>query len=81
MLALTHEHGWSCNIGKLEARLKSGEYLNEEVLKAGIDTVILDNADDSITFLEATEFDDEVGENGQVDIGEIVAQYLSMEVF
>ena len=81
MFALTHEHAWSCNIGKLVARLKSGEYLNEEVLEADIDTVILDNTDDSITFQEATEFDDEVGENGEIDIGEIVAQYLSMEVF
>ena len=68
-------------IGRLEARLKSGEYLDVEVLKADIDTVILDNTEDKISLEDATDFDDEVGEDGEIDIGEIVAQYFSMEVF
>ena len=69
------------HIGRLEARLKSGEYLDVEVLKADIDTVILDNTEDKISLEDATDFDDEVGEDGEIDIGEIVAQYFSMEVF
>ena len=69
------------HIGRLEARLRSGEYLDVEVLKADIDTVILDNTEDKISLEDATDFDDEVGEDGEIDIGEIVAQYFSMEVF
>ena len=68
------------HIGRLEARLRSGEYLDVEVLKADIDTVILDNTEDKISLEDATDFDDEVGEDGEIDIGEIVAQYFSMEV-
>ena len=71
-------HTWA---GCLEARLKSGEFLDVEVLKADIDTAILDNVDGSISFEDATDFDDEVGANGEIDIGEVVAQYLSLEAF
>ena len=67
--------------GRLEARLKSGEFLDVEVLKADIDTIILDNTEGGINLEDATDFDDEVGENGEIDIGEIVAQYLSLEIF
>ena len=67
--------------GRLEARLKSGEFLDVEVLKADVDTLILDNTEGGINLEDATDFDDEVGENGEIDIGEIVAQYLSLEIF
>ena len=34
-----------------------------------------------VTIEEATDFDDEVDSNGDIDLGEIAAQYLSLEYY
>lgn len=70
-------------IGKLEARIKSGEYLEIESVTSDFETSILDNSmkNAGVTIEEATDFDDEVDSNGDIDLGEIAAQYLSLEYY
>jgi hypothetical protein len=68
--------------GVFEAHIKDGEELDAFVVNSEFDTLILDGATaNKISFEENTDYDDEVGENGELDIGEITAQYLSMELF
>ena len=37
--------------------------------------------DYGVSFEEATDYDDQVNENGDIDIGEIASQYLCLELF
>ena len=45
------------------------------------DTNLLINVDGSLSFDDATDYDDEVDETGNIDIGEIAAQYFGIEMF
>ena len=69
--------------GTLEARIKAGEFLDAETIVCDFDTLILDNQEGKggMSIEDATDFDEEVGADGSIDIGEIVAQYLCMELF
>jgi hypothetical protein len=51
-----------------------------ERIKSSFDTLILDRSDNGLSIEEATEYDDQVGEGGEIDIGEIASQYLSLEI-
>ena len=69
--------------GVLEAHVKYSDFISEhEVITADFETLILDSITSAnLNFEEATEYDDEVGPNGDIDIGEISAQYLALELF
>ena len=68
--------------GVLAAQIKDGEELDPYYVNCDFDTLVLDNsAGAGISFEEATDYDDEIGPSGDLDIGEITAQYLSMELF
>lgn len=67
--------------GVLAARVRDGLELEPFAVDVEFDTLILDNAGaGELSFEEATEYDDEIGEGGVLDIGEIAAQYLGMEL-
>lgn len=67
--------------GKIEAHIKDGELLEPFIVKADFDTLVLDGSAGGVSFEEATDYDEEIGPGGELDIGEIAAQYLSMELF
>ena len=71
--------------GSLAATISNGEYFPNDNINSDFDTVLLDNSNsllyDKINIDEAQDFDDEVGPNGEIDIGEIASQYLSLELF
>jgi hypothetical protein len=70
--------------GNLEGHIKFGEILDIEVVTSDFETLLLNNQGgntDSINFDFASEFDDEVDANGDIDVGEIVAQYLALELY
>eukprot|EP01041_Mallomonas_annulata_P014632 gene14632-31136_t len=68
--------------GSFEAYIKDGEFLDAERVQYDFETLLLDTSGDgAVSFEEATEYDDEVPPSGDVDIGEIVTQYLSLELF
>ena len=68
--------------GVLSAQIKDGEELDPYDVTCDFDTLILDNSVGSgVSFEEATDYDDEIGPSGDLDIGEITTQYLSMELF
>ena len=50
-------------------------------IRGHFDTNLLINVDGSLSFDEATDYDDEVDESGNVDLGEIAAQYFGIEMF
>ena len=56
-----------------------------QTIESDFDTLLLDNLSDSsiesrISIEDATDYDEEIGPNGEIDIGEIASQYLSMEL-
>jgi hypothetical protein len=68
--------------GELEAHVKAGELLDADVIKSEFDTILLDNTNGAgISIEDATDYDEEVGPNGEIDVGEIASQYLSLEIF
>ena len=50
-------------------------------IQGQFDTNLLINVDGSLSFDEAIDYDDEVDESGDIDIGEIAAQYFGIEMF
>ena len=56
--------------------LKINEFLN-----ASPNSLLYDNNSTGISFDEEMDYDDEVDKNGNIDLGEIAAQYLSLEMF
>ena len=70
--------------GKYEAHISYGEHLGSIHICNNFETKVLHNMGGMngvhVSFEEATDFDDEVEENGNLDIGEISAQYLSFEL-
>ena len=67
--------------GRFEARLKSGELLDEEVYSNDFESLILNAAGSSVSIDEATDYDEAVDANGDIDLGEISSQYLALELF
>ena len=57
------------------------ELLPTTDIRGHFDTNLLINVDGSLSFDEATDYDDEVDESGDIDIGEIAAQYFGIEMF
>ena len=70
--------------GKLEAHVKGGEFYSEEVT-GSFETQVLDNtgwdAGSRVSLADAQDYDEEVSPDGDIDIGEIASQYLSLEMF
>ena len=74
--------------GNFEAHMKVAELVPPEVLTAEFDTLLLDNSgnggdvdgDSYLDFSSNMDYDDEVGNDGSIDIGEIASQYLSLEM-
>ena len=59
-----------------------------EVIQANFNTILLNQFDQPVTdksirlrLEDETIYDDEVSDNGNIDIGEISAQYLGMEIY
>jgi hypothetical protein len=68
--------------GSISAEIGAGsELLPTTTINTSFDSNMLINMDSSMSFEDATEYDDEVGENGDIDIGEIAAQYFVIEMF
>ena len=69
--------------GNLEAHIKAGKLLRTDSIVTTFETMLLDNTGVGIALSleDATEYDDQVDENGDIDIGEIASQYLSLELF
>ena len=67
--------------GVFEAHLKVAELVEAEVIKEEFETLLLDNSDGGdVSFDDNMDYDDEVGSDGSIDIGEIAAQYFSLEM-
>lgn len=71
--------------GTLIAHVLSEFDKNLNVIKADFETKLLCNNNDAtslsaLRFADEEEFDDEVGPTGDIDIGEIAANYLSLEL-
>lgn len=71
--------------GTFEAHLKIAELVDPEVIREDFDTLLLDNSgampgSESLSFEDNMDFDDEIGSDGAIDIGEIAAQYFSLEM-
>jgi hypothetical protein len=58
---------------------------NVQVITGDFETMILDGyssgGGSDMDLDSATDYDDEVGPNGEIDIGEIAAQYFSLEMY
>lgn len=71
--------------GTIEARITASTLLPPQEVQADFDTLVLDNLSSGkvsgLTFEDATDYDEEIGSNGDIDIGEIAAQYFSLELF
>ena len=52
-----------------------------EILDASPNSLLYNNNSTGISFDEEMDYDDEVDKNGNIDLGEIAAQYLSLEMF
>ena len=74
--------------GNFEAQMKVAELVPAEVLMGEFDTLLLDNSgnggsyggDSYLDFSSNMDYDDEVGADGSIDIGEIASQYFSLEM-
>lgn len=71
--------------GSIDAHITASTLLPPQEIKAEFDTLVLDNLTSGkvsgLTFEDATDYDEEIGSNGDIDIGEIAAQYFSLELF
>ena len=82
--------------GRFEARIKVGEIAPDEIVDAEFETLILNNAasfpdenesmatdrdPERLKLADAVDYDDEVAPDGSIDVGEIAAQYLALELF
>lgn len=68
--------------GKASAALSELQLAPEKIV-GDFTTLLLDNSSTKtpVDFDSATDYDDEINEDGVIDIGEIAAQYLSLELF
>ena len=71
--------------GTFEAHMQVAELVEPEILIESFDTLLLDNSQSlpgygSVSFEDNMDYDDEIGSDGSIDIGEIAAQYFSLEM-
>lgn len=69
--------------GTFEARVDYGKMHGVQTITGEFDTLLLNNAEgpgSGLNFEDATDYDDEVKAGGNIDIGEISAQYFSLEL-
>lgn len=71
--------------GNIAATIYNGDIFPLEYVQEDFDTILLDNTSlnsgDRINIEDAVDYDDEVKSNGDIDIGEIAAQFLSLEIY
>lgn len=71
--------------GTLSAEIYNGDLFPTDIITSEFETIMLDNTnvpiEQRILIEDAQDYDDEVGINGEIDIGEIASQYLSMEIY
>ena len=73
--------------GTIEAQITAAsQLLPPQEISGSFETLVLDTvssgaAKDAMSFEDATDYDEEIAANGDIDIGEISAQYFSLEVF
>lgn len=74
--------------GNFIARISNGELFPAEEYNCEFDTLLLDNTNSAggstaskLNWDDEVDYDDEVKPNGDIDVGEIVAQYLCLEMF
>lgn len=71
--------------GSIEAHISAGSksILPPQEIFSSFETLVLDTISGTggMSFDDATDYDDEVAANGDIDIGEIAAQYFSLELF
>ncbi len=68
--------------GNLEAHMGASNIDGVEVIVSEFDTTVLNNFGSStpVSLSDDTDFDSETDADGNVDIGEIAAQYLALEL-
>lgn len=85
-VTLIRQDGNSIQVtGTFEAHMKVAELVEPEILIEEFDTLLLDNSGampgtESLSFEDNMDYDDEIGTDGSIDIGEIAAQYFSLEM-
>lgn len=71
--------------GSIEAHITASALLPPQEIFADFDTLVLDNITSGkasgLTFEDATDYDEEIADNGDIDIGEIASQYFSLELY
>jgi hypothetical protein len=71
--------------GTISAVISNGELFPEDYINSEFDTILLDNSNvpigERLNIDDATDYDEEVGPTGDIDVGEIAAQYLSLEIY
>lgn len=81
-LARTEEYSVRIT-GTFEGRVNYGKLSGMETITGEFETLLLNNAEGSSSGMridDAEDYDDEVGAGGNIDIGEISAQYFSLEL-
>lgn len=69
--------------GQFEGRVNYGKLSSVDSITGEFETLLLNNAEGSGSGMrldDAEDYDDEVGAGGNIDIGEISAQYFSLEL-
>ena len=68
--------------GKIEAHIKYSEIVDDEVVEVDFESLVLDNHGSSTgpSLEDAVDYDDEVDARGDIDVGELSAQYLALEL-
>ena len=85
-VTLIRQDGNSIQVsGTFEAHMKVAELVEPEILREDFETLLLDNSGampgtESLSFEDNMDYDDEIGSDGAIDIGEIAAQYFSLEM-
>ncbi len=69
--------------GNYSAGVKLSDLSKANLINGFFETVLLDNSISTvkIKYEDAKDYDDQVGSNGDIDIGEISSQYLGLEIF
>ena len=68
--------------GEFAVEIGSGsDLLPTTEIASTFETNLLLNLDGSMSFEEATDYDDEVDTSGDIDLGEIAAQYFGIEMY
>lgn len=69
--------------GTFQSKICWGLFQDNSTISSSFKSVLLNNLDPDIpkkVFMDHPEYDDEISSTGIVDVGEIVSQYLSLEL-